>query len=31
MANAPIKIGDRVPDFSLASQSGTTVKSRTVD
>jgi len=26
MANAPIKIGDRVPDFSLASQSGTTVK-----
>ena len=26
MANAPIKIGDRVPDFPLASQSGTTVK-----
>jgi peroxiredoxin Q/BCP len=26
MANAPIKIGDRVPDFSLASQSGATVK-----
>ena len=26
MANVPIKIGDRVPDFSLASQSGATVK-----